>query len=50
MGKLIECPCCENESSYKQWYKISSDSFAICPACDNTCTYDEFKVGTFLNS
>lgn len=45
--KVIECPCCENGSAYKEWYKISSDDYAICPVCDNACTYDEFPEGSF---
>lgn len=45
--KKINCPCCENESSYNDWHTKSNDDFAICPICDNTCTYDEFPEGDF---
>lgn len=47
MTKMIKCPCCEHESSYVEWYEVSNDDFAVCPKCDNRCTYDEFTEGTF---
>lgn len=40
----IQCPCCENTSSYDAWYEISNDSFYICPVCKNTCTPDEIEL------
>lgn len=46
-NKLIECPCCENESKHSKWYEISNDYQLLCPVCDNTVQYDEFEKGTF---
>lgn len=40
---MIKCPCCENESSFEEWYKMSSDYFYICPVCNNTCEKEEIE-------
>lgn len=46
-AKEIECPCCEHKSTKAKWNELRSDDFLLCPVCDNTCTYDEFKENQF---
>jgi len=37
----IVCPCCDQQSSYEDWYSKGGDDFYPCPKCKNVCTSDE---------